>query len=373
MNKLILGNLLHRPLRSIISAFAVAIEVVMILSIAAVMYGILNGSRTQTSGAGWDMLAHPGASSALMNTSAASADVRIADVLRKLPHVEVVSPVNVKLTLGSSVENISGIDYASYNALRPFTFVSGTPFQHPFDVIIDDLEAAKGLKVGDTIKVLNHPFRICGIVEHGKGGRKYIPLETMDMLDGNPGKASAFYIRTQYEPREQQKDQIQSEVRQEILSTPGLQDWSVQTIQEFLASLTPEHIPAFNIGLHTIIAIAIVIGFLVIFQSMYTAVMERTREIGILKSMGAGRWDIVSVVLRETGLLAVTGVIVGVAATYFLRWFLHAHVNATMAFQVTIPWVIRAVVIALAGAILGALYPALKAARKDPIDALAYE
>ena len=59
--------------------------------------------------------------------------------------------------------------------------------------------------------------------------------------------------------------------------------------------------PGFNIALRVVIGIAIIIGFLVIFQSMYTAVMERTREIGILKSMGAGRVAIVSVVLRETG------------------------------------------------------------------------
>jgi putative ABC transport system permease protein len=195
----------------------------------------------------------------------------------------------------------------------------------------------------------------------------------MDALDGNPGKASAFYIRTTGAATEQEKDKIQAAVRSEILSTDGLQDWSVQTIQEFLASLTPEHFPGFSIGIHVVVSIAVIIGFLVIFQSMYTAVMERTREIGILKSMGAGQLNIVSVVLRETGFLAVIGVILGVAATYFLRWFLHAHVNATMAFQITGGWVWRAVLIALAGSIFGALYPALKAARKDPIDALAYE
>jgi len=366
MNKLIVGNLVHRPLRSLISALAVAIEVIMILSIAAIMYGILNGNRTQTSGVGWDVLVHPGAASALMNTSAASADVRIADILRKMPHVQVVSPVNVKLTLGTSVENINGIDYDSYNALKPFVFVSGTPFQRPFDVIIDDLEAAKGLKVGDTMKVLNHDFRICGIVERGKGGRKYIPLTTMDQLDGNPGKASAFYLRTEDSPN------FQDAVRSEILATDGMQQYSVQTIQEFLASLTPEHIPAFNIGVRVVIGIAVIIGFMAIFQSMYTAVMERTREIGILKSMGAGRLSIVSVVLRETGLLAAVGVVIGVAGTYALRAFLHVR-QPTMSFQLTLDWVVRAVVIAMLGALFGALYPALKAARKDPIDALSYE
>jgi putative ABC transport system permease protein len=105
---------------------------------------------------------------------------------------------------------------------------------------------------------------------------------------------------------------------------------------------------------------------------MYTAVMERTREIGILKSMGAGRAGIVSVVLRETGLLAVVGVVVGVAATFLLRVFLRARFP-TLSFEITTRWVLSAVAIALCGALFGALYPALKAARKDPIDALSYE
>ena len=368
MNKLIIGNLVHRPLRSIISAFAVAIEVIMILSIAAIMFGMLNGSRQQTTGIGMDMIAHPGAASALMNTTAASADVRVADVLRKLPHVQVVAPVNIKLTAGSSLENIYGIDYASYNDLRPFVFVSGGPFQQPFDMIIDDLQAGsgRGFHVGDTIKALSHTFRICGIVEHGKGSRKFIPLATMDQLDGNPNKAAEFFIRTESQP------QYQQAVRKEILATPGLEDWSVQTIQEFLSTLTPERMPGFNIALRVVIGIAVVIGFLVIFQSMYTAVMERTREIGILKSMGASRAGLVSVVLRETGLLAIVGVAAGVGATYLLRTALHAKFP-TLAFQITRGWVLSAVLIALVGAMFGAFYPALKAARKDPIDALSYE
>jgi putative ABC transport system permease protein len=368
MNKLVLGNLVHRPLRSIISAFAVAIEVIMILSVVAIFYGILNGSRTQTSGVGMDMVVHPGTSTALLSSSSASADVRIGDVLRSLPHVQVAAPVNIKLNLGSAVENIFGIDYASYNALRPFVFLSGGPFKNKYDMIIDDRQAAagKGLKVGDAVKSLNHTFTVCGIVESGKGARKYIPLTTMDEIDNNPGKASLFYLRTQNDPA------YQAAVRSEILATDGLQDWSVQTLAELLESLTPEHFPGFKIALDVIISIATIIGFLVIFQSMYTAVMERTREIGILKSMGAGRFSIVSVVLRETMLLAVAGIGLGVAAAYLLRNILHARFP-TLSFQLTLEWVINAIGIALCGALLGALYPALKAARKDPIDALSYE
>jgi putative ABC transport system permease protein len=374
MNQLIIGNLIHRPLRSIISAFAVAIEVIMILSITAVMLGMVNGSRAQNSGIGMDMIVRKGAAGPLMTGSAASSSVKIAGILEGMPHVKVASPGNAKLTLGTSVENIFGIDFASFNALRPFVFKSGGPFTGSYDIIIDDFQAASGphYKVGDTVKVLGHDFRVSGIFEHGKGARKFIPLETMDDMDGTPGKAAAFYLRTDDADTPEAKLAIQEQVRKEILATDGMQDYDVETLDEFLAGLTPDHLPGFKIALNVIIGIAVIIGFMVIFQSMYTAVMERTREIGILKSMGAGRFSIVSVVLRETGLLAIVGIALGVAATYLLSHFLHSKFP-TMSFAVTGHWVLNAVVISLAGAFFGALYPALKAARKDPIDALSYE
>ena len=64
--------------------------------------------------------------------------------------------------------------------------------------------------------------------------------------------------------------------------------------------MTPDNLPGFDLAIKIVIGVAVVVGFLVIFQSMYTAVMERTREIGILKSMGASKLYIMNVVLRET-------------------------------------------------------------------------
>lgn len=365
MNKLVIGNLVHRPLRSLISVFAIAIEVVMILSIAGIMLGMLNSQRTRQSGIGMDMIAHPGTATNLIGMSGASASIKVTDVLSTLPHVVVVSPVNIQLTAGKSLENIYGIDFKTNDALRPFVFLAGGPFAGPNDVIIDDFQAAKGIKVGDIIQVLNHPFRVSGIVEHGKGGRKFIPIETMNEIGGTPGKASLFYIKT---------DDLKNQetVRKEILATPGMGQYDVQTLDELLSSLTPDKLPAFNIGLRVVIGIAVVIGFLVMFQSMYTAVMERTREIGILKSLGASKLYVVGLVLRETGLLAVCGIAIGVAATYLLR-AAFSRTAPTVDFSVTLDWVFSATVIAFVGSMMGALYPALKAASKDPIEALSYE
>jgi putative ABC transport system permease protein len=161
-------------------------------------------------------------------------------------------------------------------------------------------------------------------------------------------------------------------VREEIAQTKGMDKYRVQLMSDVISLYTPARFPGFNLSLSVVIWIAVIVGFLVIFQSMYTAVLERTREIGILKSMGASKLAIVSVVLRETGLLAVTGVVVGVAATFGFQALLGAKFP-TFAFELTPVWIGKGALIAFAGSISGALYPAWLAASKDPIDALAYE
>ena len=368
MNKLVFANLLHRPLRSLISVLAVAIEVIMILSIVGVFMGMLNDNKTRTNGIGADLMMRASNASAMNGVGGATMPVKFAEVLRKLPHVTVVSPVNLALNTAGSVETIFGIDYASFNALRPFTFEEGGPFQGPYDVIVDDVFARSrkgGYHVGDKLELYNHEFRIAGIVEAGKGGRKLLPLDTMGELTGTPDKASTFYIKCD-DPANDQA------VIDEIHNVRGLADYPVWTMRAWLSLMTPEKLPGFNVALNIVTGIAVIVGFLVIFQSMYTAVLERTREIGILKSMGASKVDIMGVVLRETAVLAVFGVLLGIAGTFGVREVLY-HVFPTQHFEITGRWLAQGAAIAFAGSLLGALYPALMASRKDPIDALAYE
>jgi putative ABC transport system permease protein len=219
--------------------------------------------------------------------------------------------------------------------------------------------------VGDTILILKHPFRISGIFEHGKGGRKLISIAALGELMGSEGKASVFYLKAD------QPENIPAIIN-EIHAVHGLENYQVMTMDEWYSLMTPDHIPALNSAMRVVIGIAVIIGFMVIFQSMYTSVLERTREIGILKSMGASNLTIVSVVLRETALLAVTGVVVGIAVSFAVKSML-AQKFPTLYLDMSAAWVLQGSVIALVGSVLGALYPAWMAARKDPIDALAYE
>ncbi len=368
MNRLVISNLVHRPLRSLISIFAIALEVTLILLIAGFSYGMLNDSRTRQAGIGADLLVQPPGSSNIVGLTSAPMSVKVGQKVAALPHVEVVSPVFWQMiNNGGSLEIIYGIDLPSYEKLGSgFTYLQGGGFQGPDDVMVDDKYASdKHAKIGDTVELLNHKFRICGIVEHGKGARRFLPLSTMQDLIGAGGKASLFYVRLD-DPKNADA------VVQSVKAVPGMESYSVHSTAEFLSLMTPDHLPGFNLFIKIVVGISMVIGFMVIFQSMYTAVMERTREIGILKSMGASRTYILRVILRETLLLAVAGIVLGVGISYLAKFAL-VHRFHLVPMLLTGDWVLRATAIALLGAILGAIYPAIKAARKDPIEALAYE
>jgi len=141
MNKLVLGNVLHRPLRTMISVVAVAIEVIMILSIVAIMVGMVSNARSQTGGIGGDIIVRPPNASFISSVGGAPVPAKIADVLRKLPHVAAAAPTIADFNMAGGVETIWGIDFDSYDALKPFVFIAGGPFQGPNDVIVDDLYA----------------------------------------------------------------------------------------------------------------------------------------------------------------------------------------------------------------------------------------
>ena len=367
MNKMIFANLVHRPFRTIISVVAVAVEVTLILLIVGLSIGMLNDAKNRQVGIGADIMVQPPGSSLLMGVSGAPVSIKVADKLRKLDHVVAVAPVVTQLSTGGTLEVIDGIDLTSFEAMGGvFHYLSGGPFQDPNDMLIDDYVASsKNLKVGDTVETLNHTFRISGIVEHGKGARKFLLIGTLQDIIGANGKASIFYVKLD------DPNNADAVVR-EIKSIPGMEQYGVHSLKEYLSLMSSSSIPGLSTFIKVVIGISMVIGFIVIFQAMYAAVMERTREIGILKSLGAGKVYIVNVILRETLLIAVGGIILGIAISYMARVLLHQKFQ-TLPILITPEWLTRATIIAIIGSLLGAVYPALKAAQKDPIDALAYE
>jgi putative ABC transport system permease protein len=365
MNKMIVANLAHRPVRSLISIVAIALEVTLILLIVGLCLGLLNDSRQRQAGIGADVVVMPPGSSFIVGLTGSPMSIKVGNLLTKIPHVVNVAPVVQSVSTQGAIEVIAGIDPESYQKLSgPFRYLQGGPFQSPNDCLVDDIFARSNhVKAGDTIEILNNKFRVAGIVEPGKGARKFLEIGVLQDLIGAQGKATLFYLKLDNPAN---ADQVVEDIK-----NAGMDKYVVTSMAYYLSMMTTSNYPGVSKFIDFVIAISVIIGFIVIFQAMYTAVMERTREIGILKSLGASKLYIVNVILRETVLLAIAGIFVGIVFSLIVRTGIDH--RSTLRVVVTGGWILKATGIAIVGAILGALYPAYKAAQKDPIDALAYE
>lgn len=189
-----------------------------------------------------------------------------------------------------------------------------------------------------------------------------MPLKTLQEMNGTPEKATMFFARVKdgYSVDET-FDRLQNRMQHyKITKTAEL--------QEIMASNTP----VFKQFLTAIVFLSVVISFLIILLAMYSTIMERTREIGILKSLGASKTYIVQLILKESLLICVFGVIVGFILT-FIAFQLILMTFPSMPVMVPAYWRVAAALLALGGGAFGALYPAIKAAQLDPVRALGYE
>ena len=364
-NKLIISNILHRPIRTAVSALAVAIEVAMVMLFVGLANGLVHDSARRVEGVGADIMVQPPGASFLLAFSQAPMPIKIGDRLKEIPHVLAVAPTLVLFNSVKGLDMIFGIDMPSFNRVSGgFVYHHGGPFQNPYDILVDDWYAkARNIRVGQTISLLNHDFRVCGIVEHGKGARLFIPLQTAEDLLGVQERASIFWVKcTDSGYTEDVSDAIHQ----------LLPKYQVLPMKEYMSLMTSNNLPGLNYFMTAIIAIALVIGFLVIFLSMYTTITERTREIGILKSLGASKGYIITLILREACLLSAVGIIGGYGVAAVARKVILAKFP-TLSIELTMEWALYAAILALAGSALGAFYPALRAAQLDPVDALAYE
>src|SRR5262249_17794806 len=153
----------------------------------------------------------------------------------------------------------------------PMRYLAGGAFEGPDDMIVDDLFASGNkVHVGSQVNVLNHDFRVCGITPHGRGARRFIPMATMQDLIGAQNKASMFYVKLD-DPANADS------VVEQMKKIPGMESYNILSTSQWLAATSADNIPGLNMFIRVVIGIAVIIGFIVIFQSMYTAVMERTR------------------------------------------------------------------------------------------------
>ena len=363
LNKLVLENLRQRPVRTSLSVLAIGVEVTMMLTLVGISYGTLHEAARRARGVGADIIVRPPASSIISLSSSPMPD-KLVPFLMKQPHVAFATG-----TMGqplSGLDVLTGIDLTQFNRMSGgFRFISGGPFENDDDVIVDEYYAReKKLSVGNTVVMANHTWRVSGVFESGKLSHICARLKVLQSLTGNPGRLSQIYVKVD-DPAHVQL--VVDELR------GRMSGYFIYTVEEFTSLLTINSVGLLRDFIGVVMGIALVVGFIVVTMAMYTAVLERTREIGILKALGASSAYILNLLFRETLLIAILGSILGIVMTSGSKWLMMHAAPASLAQETVYGWWPIASGVSVVGALLGAALPAWKAVKQDVIQALAYE
>jgi putative ABC transport system permease protein len=364
--KLVLENLKHRPMRSLLSILLIGVPVTLILCLVGLSHGFIEDSQKRARGIGADILIRPKTSS-ILSLSAAPIPQQLVGYVAKQPHVKMALGV-FSVTVEGVTLGATGIDYQEFARMSGgFTFLAGGPFQRPDDVIIDDYYADQTrARVGDTVTLLNSKWHLCGIMESGKLSHIVLPIDTLRERNGNQGNVNIIYIKLD--------DPAYTQATIDYLKGPArLEGYPIYSMKEFTSLLNVDNVPALAGFIAVVMGIGVVIGFAVVCLSMYMAVLQRTREIGILKSLGASKSFILGIILSEALFLGLGGTVLGILMSYGAASLIHFLKPASLPMIIVYGWWPRAGAITVLGALLGALYPGLTAAAHDPIEALSYE
>jgi putative ABC transport system permease protein len=284
--------------------------------------------------------------------------------LMRQPHVTFATGTMGQPLGGFDV--LTGINLSQFNQLSGgFRFVRGGPFENDDEVIVDEYYARqKKLNVGSKIELANHTWRVSGVYESGRLSHICARLDVLQALTGNPGRLSQIYVKVDDPVRAQLVvDQLRG----------TMQGYFIYTMEEFTSLLTINSVGLLRDFIGVVIGIALIVGFIVVTMAMYTAVLERTREIGILKALGASSGYILNLLFRETLLIAILGSALGIVMTAGSKWLMMHTAPASLTQETVYGWWPIASGISVIGALLGATLPAWKAVKQDVIQALAYE
>lgn len=364
INKLVIENLKHRWVRTLLCALVVGVQVMSILTLVGLSRGMLEDSAHRASGTGADIWLKPGGTFSLASGQVLE---KFVPFVAKQPHVkQAVGVLMIPLQL---ITMVNGVDIAAFEEMSGgFRFVKGGPPTAPDDVIVDTNYAQENkLHVGDTVRLLNHEWRLSGIMQGGVLGRLVVQLNRLQELTGNsePARVSEILVKLD--------DPALTDQQVKVLNDRLQGNLTAISARDFISQFSVNNIPQLRAFIGIITVLAVVVGFLVVFLSMYTAVVERTREIGILKALGAKPLKILDILVREAVLLAVVGCLLGIAFSYVAKTAVMTFMPASLQVVSVPDWWSIAASIALGGALLGAIYPGWKAARQDAIEALAYE
>jgi putative ABC transport system permease protein len=357
-----LANIMARKVRTAISVLVVGVGVALFLVLVG-LTGMLHEIANRTTNVDANIMVMPASGPAILLGGGLPAD-KVEARLRAIPGVREAIPVQCwAVNMAGRDQNVFSIRPEDWRFFaKPDSIVEGRPLQGGLEMVIDTrLQKAGGYTLGQTIERLNHTFTIVGIAREGVAGRVFMPIDTLsECLQQESRRATFFYVKTDG------PDAVEPVCK-------AVADLKLMafTLDEYYGRLS-NIMGDMHLVIGGVVTVSGFVCFLVILLTVYTMVIERTREIGILKGIGASRLQIFGLILAEAGLICAAGILTGFLLTWGGRAFI-LHLQPLWTVDVPAVRFAYAAVLAAVGTFLGALHPALRAARQDPVESLRYE
>ena len=393
------ASLVANKLRSLLTMLGIIIGVAAVIALVSIGNGVKQDIEDSISSLGSNLLVvMPGAprTPGVRPSAGSMKTLKVSDyeAIAKLDGVKAASP----MTNGSYVviyqnknwtTSVSGVN-ANFLDVNNWTMTSGRFFsdknvQNRERVAVVGQTVVKNLfadedPVGKEIRVKNIPFRVIGVLKSKGNGTMgndqddtvLIPYTTsMERVEGIDYLRMVYVVAKDDEGIDRLQADIENllRVRHNIKDT-NLDDFNIQNMKSIMETVA-QTTGTFTLFLGAVAAISLVVGGIGIMNIMLVSVTERTREIGVRKALGATYSVIVTQFLIEAVVISLMGGFIGIA--FGIGASKVIGMVSGMSTIVSVPTIIMSFAFSMAIGLIFGIYPARKAAKLNPIDALHYE
>lgn len=393
------ASLIANKMRSILTMLGIIIGVAAVIALVSIGNGVKQDIQNSISSLGSNLLmVMPGAprTPGVRPSQGSMKSLKVSDyqAISKLDGVKAASPytANSYVTIYQSknwTTTVSGVS-SNFQDVNNWTmaegrFISSKNVENRERVAVVGQTAVKNLfagedPVGKEIRVKNIPFRVIGVLNSKGNGTMgndqddviFIPYTTaMERVEG------VDYLRMVYVVASDDNgiDRLQSDienllrVRHSIKDT-NLDDFNIQNMKSIMETME-QTTGTLTLFLGAVAAISLVVGGIGIMNIMLVSVTERTREIGIRKALGATYFVIVTQFLIEAVVISLMGGLIGIALGIGASKLIG--LASGMSTVISVPTIVLSFAFSMAIGLVFGIYPARKAAKLNPIDALHYE